>query len=222
MNAAGQFAMISSLALSLTTVGRDSIPSVQIEDCGSGPSSYVPVVLKSPILSGKPGGLRAVGQVSYRRNNEADVVANRCHVEYTLLVSYGKHPFSAVKRWGWHAEEGEIAGIDLVGFSPNGNWLAADFWTAEGDHTEHRPVIYDLAARKAAFRPLGSLIQERIYGCDQEEDFLGVTDAGEAILAVPPSIYDDSPGCGDKGMWHFNLETGKVTLVAKISGDKWR
>lgn len=220
MNAAIQFAVVSSLALFLTTAARDSKPSVATDEC-SGPLSGVPVVLKSPGLSSKSGRFRAVGRVSIQRD-AADVAAKRCRADYTLLVSDGKRPFSAVKRLEWSVEEGEIAGIDLIGFSPNGNTLAADFWTAKGDHAEHRPVIYDLAARKASFRSLGSLIQERIHGCDQEEDFLGVTDSGDAIFAVPPSIYDDSPDCSDKGLWHFNLETGKVTLVAKISGDKWR
>lgn len=217
MNAATQFAVISSLAMLLATAARNTRLSVETDECGD-QLSGVPVVLKSPVLSSESGRLRAVGQVSIQR----DTTARRCRADYTLLVSDGKRPFNVVKRFDWSSEVGEIAGIDLVGFSPNGNWLAADFWTAEGDHTEHRPVIYDLATRKASFRSLGSVIQERIHGCDQEEDFLGVSDLGEAIFAVPPSIYDDSPECGDKGLWHFNLATGKVTQVAKISGDKWR
>jgi hypothetical protein len=65
-------------------------------------------------------------------------------------------------------------------------------------------------------------IQKQLHGCDQNEDFVGVTNSGEAIFAVPLSIYDDAPTWGDKGLWQFNLETGQVFRIAKISGDKWR
>lgn len=92
---------------------------------------------------------------------------------------------------------------------------------AEGDGQEGRPVVYDLATGLAIQASLEDKIQNRIHGCDQNEDFIGVTDSGEAVFAIPPSDYSDTPECGDKGLWHFNLKTGKVYGVKRFSGVKW-
>jgi hypothetical protein len=204
----------------MTIKAQASHLSTQTGECDEQVSS-VPVVLRSPVLSMGPRPIRAFGQITYRRT-AADAAQKKCRVVYALLVSDDGRSFRAVKRLEWNTEEGEIAGIDLIGLSPDGDKLAADFWLAEGDGVEHRPLIYDRSTHKTAYRPLGSLIQERINGCDQMEDFVGVTDSGEAIFAVPPSTYDASPQCGDKGVWHFDLATGNLVQAAKISGDKWR
>jgi len=127
-----------------------------------------------------------------------------------------------VHQLSWDTEEGEIAGIDLIGFSPDGSKLAADFWLAEGDGEEHRPVVYDSKTSKVRFLSLGDRIQRKITSCDQVEKFVGVTNQGQAVFTVPPSDYDDSPECGDKGVWKFDLLTGEVRRIKQFSGDRWK
>lgn len=115
-----------------------------------------------------------------------------------------------------------IAHIELIGLSPDKTKFAASFMIAEGDGQSQGPVVYDFSTKTTSYLALGDKIQELIHGCDQNEDFIGVTNAGEAVFAIPPSDYADTPECGDKGLWHFNLKTGRVYRVAKISGDKWQ
>jgi hypothetical protein len=136
-------------------------------------------------------------------------------------VATRSKPFQKIRQLVWDSEAGELSGIDLISLSPDGSKFAADFWLAEGDGEEHRPVVYDITKNKTLYLPLEDRIQKRIHGCDQNESFIGVTDAGEAVFAIPPSHYDDSPQCGDKGIWRFNLTTGHVYRVAKSSQSHW-
>jgi hypothetical protein len=193
--------------------------SVDTGECG-GEVTTKDTISKSARFTDKVRGLNAYGEVSFRHST-ADAAKNQCHVIYRLFVSIQGKPFTSVKQLSWDTEDGEIAGIDLVGLSPDGTKFAANFWLAEGDGQEHRPVIYDLETQQTIYRPLEDKIQKLINGCDQVEDFIGVTDSSEAIFAVPPSDEDDSPGCGDKGLWRFDLKTGRVYRVAKLSGDRW-
>jgi hypothetical protein len=156
------------------------------------------------------------------RHDKKDATAKHCHVTYRLFVAKGGSKYTEVRSLAWDTEEGEIAGIDLIGFSSDGSKLAADFWLAEGDGQLHRPVIYNAGTLKVLDKPLEDRIQRKIESCDQIEHFVGVTNQGEAVFTVPPSIYDDSDKCGDKGVWHFNLQTGQVKQVKKKSGDKWK
>jgi hypothetical protein len=177
-------------------------------------------IAKSGIFIDKVHNLSAYGVVSYRHYAN-EVKKNQCQVVYEFFVAVQSKPFVLAKRLSWDTEAGEIAGIDLIGVSPDGTKLAADFWVAEGDGEEHRPVVYDISTGQALDLPLQGKIQSQIHGCDQNEDFIGVTNPGEAVFAVPPSVYDGTAACGDKGLWHFNLKTGRVYRVAKNSGDKW-
>jgi len=151
-----------------------------------------------------------------------EVHSTTCPVLYRLFIAINSSSFSIVKRTELQLSDGQIAGIDLVGLSPKATQFAADFLWAEGDGTVHHPVVFDRESGQFLDRPLDDRIQKRIHGCDQDEDFIGVSDAGEAIFAIPPSDYDDSPDCGDKGVWHFNLKTGRVHRTARFSGDKWQ
>jgi hypothetical protein len=132
--------------------------------------------------------------------------------------------YSIAKSLDFQLEEDQIAAIELIGFSSDGTKFAADFEWGEGDSTIHHPVVIDRTSGEVADLALDDRLQKRLHphGCDQAEDFIGVTNAGEAVFAIPPSIYDNSPECGDKGVWRFNLKTGRVYRVAKISGVKWR
>jgi len=143
-------------------------------------------------------------------------------VIYKLFVATSGQSFKMVKQLDWDTDDGQIAAIELIGLSPDKTKFAASFMIAEGDGQLHGPVVYDLKTKTANYLALEDKIQKRIHGCDQNEDFIGVTNTGEAIFAILPSEYSDTPECGDKGVWHFNLKTGRVYRVAKISGDKWQ
>ena len=205
---------------SLSLVYAENKYSADTGEC-EGDTSLTVTSLKTPVRVNDSRSVKMVGKLEIRRN-AGDATKVSCHVVYHLLVSEANKPFHEVKHVEWDTEEGEIAGINLIGFSPDESKLAADFWLAAGDWVGPRPVVYDLKAHTVSYLTLEDKIQKRINSCDQLEDFIGVTDQGEAIFAVPPSEYDDSPGCGDKGVWHFNLQTGLVYRVKKISGDKWK
>jgi hypothetical protein len=177
--------------------------------------------VKSQIFLDVKRHFRAYGVVE-SRFAKADKDQPHCHVIYSLFTSAGTGRFIEIKRFEWDGDRGQIAGIDLIGLSPSGAKFAADFWWAEGDGEVHRPLIVDLATRHVIDRSLDDGIQKRIHGCDQNEDFVGVTNAGEALFAIPPSTYDDSPECGGKGVWSFNVTTGGIRQVAKHTEDKWR
>ena len=180
----------------------------------------VETVYESPPFLVKPPGMTVSGKITIKRLTGTGA---HCRVVFELLVrEQGEDSAQIAKSATLETEQGEIAGIDLIGLSPRGAMFAANFWTAEGDGIAHRPVVYDIRRRTALYLPLESRIQSRIHGCDQPEDFVGVTETGEALFAIPPSDYADTAECGDKGLWRFNLRTGRVYRVAKISGDKWQ
>ncbi len=161
------------------------------------------------------------GLVEFRHDSEIAKSGHR-HVTYRLFVANDGKKFSEVRNLSWDTEEGEIAGINLIGFSPDGSKAAADFWLAEGDGQEHRPVVFDAATSKVLYKPLEDSIQQKIKSCDQVEHFVGVTNEGEAIFTVLPNPVEDSESCGDKGVWQFNLQTGRVKQVQRISVDQWK
>lgn len=194
--------------------------SIDSGECGKAMPLKMSVV-RTAEFSDELHKFKAYGEVAFRRLPKAGKEYG-CHLVYKLYVSVDDKPFALAKSLDLDMEDGEDRGIDLIALSPDGSHFAADFWWAMGDAEEHRPVVVNLASQQAIDLDLGDKIQKRMHGCDQIEDFVGVTNAGEAVFAIPPSIYDDSPECGDKGLWHFNLKTGNVNRVARISGDKWQ
>jgi hypothetical protein len=194
--------------------------SIDTGECQSEVASSETIV-KSDVYSNKERTMRAYGAIAYRRSVD-DAKPTRCHVEFRIFISVHGTPFKMVKSRISYAVFCLKTGIDLVGESPDGSKFAADTWLAEGDGEEHWPIVYDLVKRLALDRSLADRIQSWIHGCDQNEDFIGVTNAGEAVFAIPPSEYVDTPECGNKGLWHFDLKTGRVYRVAKTSGDKWK
>jgi hypothetical protein len=219
------FRLLRLLALYGTLVAAPLCPaqdksSTDTGECGGEPSAAV-TNSKTAVRTDRENGVRVYGVVQFRRNTE-DAVAHRCHVKYELYVARKGAGFAQVRQLSWDTGDGEIAGIDLVGFSPDGSKLAADFWLAAGDGEEHRPVVYDSNTYKVRFRSLGDRIQRKINSCDQIERFVGVTNQGDAIFTVPPSDYDDSQECGDKGVWKFDLLTGEVRRIKQFSGDRWK
>jgi hypothetical protein len=194
-------------------------PSVDTGECGEAMSLKTSVARTADFVD-QARKFKAYAEISFRRLPKTGKDFS-CHFVFELSVSVDGRSFAKVKSLSLNMDDGEIRGVDLIGLSPDGSHFAADFWWAIGDAEVHRPVVVDLASQYAIDLDLGDKIQKRIHGCDQIEDFVGVTNTGEAVFAIPPSIYDDSPGCGDKGLWHFNLKTGNVYRVARISGDKW-
>jgi hypothetical protein len=176
---------------------------------------------KTPEFVNQYRSFRAYGTLTFRRVAQPGKDVH-CHVVFRLLVSQEKSPFREVLQFAWDTEGGEIAAVELVGLSEDRTKFAADFTLAEGDGQQSRPVVYDLLTEQTIQAALEDKIQKLIHGCDQNEDFIGVTNSGEAIFAVPPSVYADTPECGDKGLWHFNLKTGKVYRVKRFSGVKWQ
>jgi hypothetical protein len=206
--------LLSFVALASHAQARFSIGSGECDEISEGH----PVSLKTAIRTTQSERLRAYGELLVTR------IAGKketCRATYRLYVSHQGAPFQKVSQIERTIEGAQLAGIDLIGFSPDRSKVGANFWEAEGDWQGQGPVVFDANSGTASYRDLGQRIQERVHGCDQSDDFLGVTNDGQAVFAVPPSIYDDSPDCGDKGMWNFNLKTGALSRVAKTSGVKW-
>lgn len=215
--------LAAALALLLAPACAFAAPtriSVDTGECGED-TAVQETLLKSKVWNSANRGFSIYAEIAYRRFASGEKKSG-CHVEYRLFAAERGKAFSAIEHRDWDTEDGEIAGIDLIGSSADGSKFAADFWLAEGDGVEHRPVVYDRTAGQALYMPLENKIQSRIHGCDQNEDFIGVSNGGEAVFAIPASVYDDSAQCGDKGLWRFNLKTGQVYQVAKRSGDKWQ
>ncbi len=208
--------LASASALCAAQTGKINVDS---GECGDTPGPKA-VRHKSPLFVDAKRQLRAYGLVTYRYNRE-DAKAERCSTSLHLFVSDHGQPFREVKSKNQVTSPGEIVGVGIIGLSRSGKFLAADFWFADGDGVSHQPVVFDLASQKASTRELdpGAMTEQ---GCDQVQDFVGVTDGGEAVFAVPPSNYVDPPECGDHGLWYFNLQSGKIRQVKKFSGDTWK
>lgn len=217
-----RLAILLSLPLILTVSLYSAEKHIEVDagECGSD-MPIKATATRSAAFNDKVSGIRAYGVVLYRRSTGKGP-EGRCHVVYKLFAADAGQTLQLVKQVDGDMDDGQIAGIDLIGLSPDKTKLAANFWIAEGDSQLHGPVIYDLSTKSANYLALEDRIQKRIHGCDQVEDFIGATNAGEAVFAIPPSQYSDTPECGDKGIWRFNLKTGRVYRVAKISGDKWQ
>jgi hypothetical protein len=210
----------SLLLASCMVVHAESKLTTDTGECGGEPTIRA-LVHKTPSLSSRVHSVSFYGSLEFSRSTE-DARNHRCHIVYRLFACETNRQCHEIKQLPWNTDDGEIAGISLIGFSKNGSKMAADFWLAEGDGEQHRPIVYDLTTQAVTYHPLLDQIQRKIHGCDQNEDFLGVTNQGEAVFAVPPSDYADTPECGDKGLWHFNLLSGKAHLIAKVSGDTWK
>jgi len=209
----------SILSTCAAALGAEKRPGIDGGECQAETLPSETVLQSDPFILPAQRGANIRAKLIIKRLSGPKI---HCRVVYQLLVENAGQLPATVEQVILEVEEGEIAGVDLIGVSPTGDIFAADFWTAEGDGTAHQPVIYDVRRNSAIYLPLEDRIQKRIHGCDQVEDFIGVTNLGEAIFAVPPSTYDKSPGCGDKGVWRFNLKTGRVYRVAKFSGVKWQ
>jgi len=189
--------------------------STEPVECSEVPKGKA-VTRQTPRFSTDSGSIRAYVLVRLSRP-EDDLDARSCTVLYSFFVSDQGKTFVLVKK---HSQlEENLVGAQIVGVSKNQRILAADFWWAAGDYTGHRPVVYNRRTKAVAFRALDDQITKQLPSCDYFEDFVGITDQGEALIEVPKSIYVDT-GCPAQGVWAFDLRSGKATRLAKTSSSE--
>jgi hypothetical protein len=146
-------------------------------------------------------------QLSHANNDKG---ADSCTVVYRLFVAEKSKPFVSVKEYSERAGDG--VGVEMVGASKSEMVIAADFWWTAGDYTGHRPVVYALNSKSVILRALKNEIRRRLPSCDYFEEFIGVTDTGEAVIRIPKSTYVEK-GCPAQGEWLFDVHSGSVRRV---------
>jgi hypothetical protein len=161
---------------------------------------------KTAPIDFQSGAVRLYGSVQLSRA-KGEAGKQGCSAVYKLFLSSNGKPFAMIKEFSDQEDDG--VGVDIIGASSDGDMVAADFWWAGGDYTGHRPVIVDLKSNSVMFLPLDERIIKQLPTCDYFEEFIGVTNAGEAIIQVPKSAYVEK-GCPSQGKWLFNLHSGIV------------
>jgi len=161
---------------------------------------------KTPVVSGGKYRIRVYASIQQSRDAK-DAEGESCKADFTLFISREHGSFKAVKQYS--EVNSYFVGAEIIGFSPNGTKVGADFFWEEGDVHGPRPVIYDIVSGNVRFGSVGTEIIDQLPSCDYFEQFVGITDAGEAIIHIPKSVYVDE-GCPDQGDWLFNLVTGKA------------
>ena len=136
----------------------------------------------------------------------------KCHAKWTVratsagrsrvLFAYADDP------------QYDTNGAALEGVSPNGSKLLLDFFTAAGDYTGHRPVVYDFLTSRWTLRDVGTRVTRNLPKCDYSTLIDSVTNDGNVILYVPKSMYVDQ-GCPDQGQWLLNMEADTITRLDK-------
>ena len=203
------------LLLAVGTGSAQSRYSADTGECGTQVSSSVST-FKTSVRSASPSNVRMYGVLDFRHNHQ-DAREKHCHVVYHLFVSSKGRPFREAYRLPWDTEQGEIAGIDLIGFSPNRNKAAANFLLAEGDGQVNRAVVYDFQTKTAKFSEIPQVEDRRPTRntCDYGpyESLDSVNNAGFILISVPP--YE---GCADGGLWLFDPRTASVKQIRLNSG----
>jgi hypothetical protein len=190
--------------------------SVDTGECG-GAATARAAVYKTKMGLHAGTGRRAYGVLEYRRSAE-DVKAKRCSVIYRLMVVDGQREVREMKHLIWKTEEGEIAGIDLVGFSPDGSKFVADFWLAEGDGTEHRIALLDLREGSSWFRSLSDVIYKRSNNEHVDmENYYETLDLvrNDGRVWITAHADGGSKRNGVLSRWLFDPMTGSVTKAPK-------
>ena len=106
-----------------------------------------------------------------------------------------------------------LNGASLDGTSPDGSKLLLDFFTAEGDFTGHRPVVYDFMTGSWKIRDVADRITRTLPHCDYLTMIQGVTNDGDVILYVPKALSDK--GCPDQGEWLLNMKDDAITRLER-------
>jgi hypothetical protein len=150
--------------------------------------------------------------VSVEASNRGTADARKCHVKWTVTGKLSGRSKVLFQREDDPAVT--INGVAFDGTSPDGSKLLLDFYTAAGNHTGHRPTVYDFSTDSWEIRDLGDRVTRDFPKCEYFTMIQGVTDAGDVALYVPKSIYVDK-GCPDRGEWLLNMKTDAITRVDK-------
>jgi hypothetical protein len=105
-------------------------------------------------------------------------------------------------------------GFAFDGTSPDGSKLLLDFFSAAGDFTAHRAVVYDFATGNWQIRDVGDRLTRDFPECNYFTIIQGVTDAGDVVLYVPKSISRPAD-CPDQGEWLLDMKNDTVTRAPK-------
>jgi hypothetical protein len=150
--------------------------------------------------------------VAIDASNPGTANAPKCHVKWTVtakLAGRSKVLFS-------HVEDPEHSanGVELGGTSSDGSKLLLDFFSAAGDYTHHRPVVYDFTSGSWQMRDVGTRITDQLPRCHYLTMIQGVTNEGDVVLYVPKSIYVDK-GCPDQGEWLLDMKSDALARAGK-------
>ena len=197
--------MLLLIATCTASMSHSSPLSTAFLDCDDVKAGQTQLRKTAPIAF-QSGSIRLYGSVRLSRA-KGEAGTHQCLANYRLFLSSGSATFSMIKEFS-DREDADV-GVDIIGASNDGNMIAANFWWAQGDATGHRPVIVDVKANSAMLLPLDDRILKQLPSCDYFEEFIGVTDAGEAIIRVPKSAYVEK-GRPSQGKWLFDLHSGKV------------
>jgi hypothetical protein len=150
--------------------------------------------------------------VAVEASNPGTPDAPKCHIGRTVTARLAGRSKVLFR----HEDDPavSISGVSFDGTSPDGSKLLLDFFTAPGNHTQHRPVVYDFSTGDWEIRDLGDRVTRDFPRCNYFTMIQGVTDAGDVVLYVPKSIYVDK-GCPDQGEWLLNMKTDAITRVDK-------
>jgi hypothetical protein len=135
----------------------------------------------------------------------------KCHVKWTVkgtLAGRTRVLFT-------HSDDPRFSlnGASLDGTSPDGSKLLLDFFTAEGDFTGHRPVVYDFATGTWTIRDVSDRITRTLPHCDYLTMIQGVTNGGDVILYVPKGL--SGKGCPDQGEWLLDMKNDAITRLER-------
>jgi hypothetical protein len=150
--------------------------------------------------------------VRIEASNRGSADQPKCHVRWTVAALSGGRTRVLLR----HEDDPKfsINGAGVEGLSPDGSKLLMDFFTAEGDYTGHRPVVYDFLNARWRIRDVGDRVTRSLPHCDYFTMIDGVTNSGNVVLSVPKSIYVKE-GCPDQGQWLLNMEADTITRLDK-------
>jgi hypothetical protein len=197
--------MLMSGVLCSTALGQRNPHSTAPLECSDVKAGQT-VTRKTSPMTFRSAAVRAYATVQLSRAND-DKEADSCTVVYKLFVAEGSKPFVSVKEYSERSDD--IVGVKMVGASKSEMVIAADFWWAAGDYTGHRPVIYDVNSKSVVLRALKDEIRRQLPSCDYFEEFIGVTDTGEAVIRIPKSTYVEKD-CPGQGNWLFDVRSGNA------------
>jgi hypothetical protein len=94
--------------------------------------------------------------VEAEASNSGTADSPQCHIKWTVTSKLaGKSKVLFL-----HEDRPEVNtnGVAFDGTSPDGSKVLLDFFTAAGDHTEHRPAVYDFVTGGWQIRRVGDRI----------------------------------------------------------------